>query len=58
MYQAYRNSANPMQFLGNVVNQNPILAQLAQGGNLQQTFYNMCQQRGVDPQAILNGIQR
>ena len=58
LYQAYRSSSNPAQFLNNIAQQNPIIAQIARNGNLQQTFYSMCQQRGINPQDIINGIQR
>ena len=58
MYQAYQAAANPNEFLQQMMQRNPILAQIANNGNLEQTFYQMCQQRGVNPQDILNGIQR
>lgn len=42
--------SNPqMQQVMNVVNQN--------GGNAKQAFYNLCQQRGVDPNSILSQLQ-
>lgn len=40
--------------------QNPMVNQVMQmcnGKNPEQVFMNMCQQRGLDPQAILNELQ-
>ena len=40
--------------------QNPMVNQVMQmcnGKNPEQVFMNMCQQRGFDPQAILNELQ-
>lgn len=55
MYRAYQTAKNPMAMLQQMTAQNPMLAQLQRsGGNMQQTFYSMCQQRGVDPQTILS----
>lgn len=38
--------------------QNPVLAQIAAGGDLKGKFYAMCKQRGVDPEDVLNDIRR
>lgn len=48
-------SGNPAQ----LVQQNPMLSQVMQmcNGNPQQFFMNMCRQRGIDPQLILNELQ-
>lgn len=43
---------NFMQVLQN----NPQLSQLMQVGNPQQMFYSMCQQRGVDANAVLKEL--
>lgn len=58
MYRAYRSAADPNEFLRQAVNNNPILAQIIGGGDLKDTFARMCAQRGVDPQSIIDGIQR
>ena len=57
MYKAYQTAQNPTAYLRNVIAQNPMLGQLA-GGDLRQAFYSMCQQRGIDPQTVLDSIQR
>lgn len=56
MYRAYQAAQNPALAMQQILNQNPMLNQIRQlnGGNLQQTFYAMCQSRGVDPQTILS----
>lgn len=41
---------------------NPQMSQVMQviqqnGGNAKQAFYNMCQQRGIDPNVILGQLQ-
>ena len=48
---------NPMA----LAQQNPMLGQvmqMCQGQNPEQLFYAMCQQRGVDPNAILNELRK
>lgn len=56
MYHAYQAAQNPALAMQQILNQNPMLNQIRQlnGGNLQQTFYAMCQSQGVDPQTILS----
>lgn len=55
------NSAkNPQQVLQQLAQKDPKIAQviqLVQGKNPQQVFYAMCQQRGVDPNTILNQLK-
>lgn len=59
-YQMLKNSNNPMFVFKQMAQSNPqlrpIVSMLNQGGNPQQIFYSMCQQRGIDPQAFLNQI--
>ena len=57
MYLAYQAAQNPALMLQQLSAQNPILSQLRQMGNPQQTFYSLCQQQGVDPQSILSQFQ-
>ena len=43
-----------------LIQQFPMLGQVMQmsrGQNMEQMFYQMCQQRGVDPNAILNELR-
>ena len=54
MYDAYRQSSNPNEFLKQMAMRNPMIAQIAGKGDLKSTFYDMCRQRGVDPNTILN----
>lgn len=49
-------NGNPMQ----VLQQNPMLNQIMQtyrGQDLKNVFYNLAQQKGVNPDAIINELQ-
>lgn len=52
---------NPMELIMNMAQTNPaykpILDALRSGVNPQQLFYQMCQQRGINPQDVLNQIK-
>lgn len=59
MYDECKAAADPDKYLQNLIQSNPVLANIANnGGDLQQTFYQLCKLRGVNPDDILNGIQR
>lgn len=54
---------NPQYALNQMLMSNPQLAQAvnfikSSGGNPQQAFYNLAQQKGVDPQMVLNELQK
>lgn len=61
MYRAYQAAQNPAMFLQQIAAQNPMLAQLQKmrggGANMQQTFYQLCRQKNVDPQSILSQFE-
>lgn len=51
---------NPQAILQQVAQQNPQLAQvmqMCQGKNPQEVFYQMCNQRGINPDEILNALK-
>lgn len=52
MYQA---AQNPQAVLQQMAQQNPMVGQIMQmsRGNLKDTFYQMCQQKGVNPDDVL-----
>ena len=55
-------SANPQFALQQIINQNPNLKNIlnlanSNGADLQQLFYAMAQQKGVDPQQVLRELQ-
>lgn len=58
LYRAYQAAQNPALMLQQLSAQNPALAQLRQmqagGQDMQGAFYALCQQQGVDPEAILS----
>lgn len=49
---------NPIQILEQMAQTNPqaqqVLNMLRMGQNPQELFYQMCRQRGIEPQAFLN----
>lgn len=54
LYKLYRTSSNPKQMIERLIQSNPMLASYVNSGaNLQQTFYAMCQERGINPEDIL-----
>lgn len=61
MYRAYKAASNPTAALQQMIGQNPMLSQISQmqksGTNMEQAFYAMCQQQGVDPQSILSQFE-
>lgn len=51
---------NPQMAMQQAIQQNPELAtvlQLCNGRNPEQVFYEMCKQKGVDPNTILNQLR-
>lgn len=62
IYKAVMQSNNPMQtfmsIAGNNPNMQPIIAALKNGGNPEQLFKSICQQRGINPQEFLNSITK
>ena len=62
MLQLVRSSNNPSAALQMMAQKNPQLKQVMDvvnqsGGDPQKAFYTLCQQRGVDPQQILNALK-
>jgi len=62
MMSMVQMSANPQIALQNIVNQNPNLQNIlnlanSNGANLQQVFYNMAKQKGVNPEDIINALR-
>ena len=55
MMGMYRAAQNPQAILQQMARQNPMVSQIMQmsQGNLKDTFYQMCQQKGVNPDDIL-----
>lgn len=59
MFNMVRNSGNPMGMLQNIAMQNPRFQQAMQyanmfNGDAKSAFYNAAQQKGIDPNSILN----
>ena len=61
LFRTVKTSNNPMQMMQSAAQQNPQLQQTLNyisqnGGNAKQLYYNMCQQKGVDPNIIINNM--
>ena len=62
MLQMIRASKNPSATLQMMAQNNPQIKQAMDvinqnGGDPQKAFYALCQQRGIDPQQILNNLR-
>lgn len=61
MMNMYRAAKNPQEALQQMAQQNPMINGLmqigSQNGGLQNTFYTMCKEQGVDPNVILNELK-
>lgn len=59
-YQIFSQSKNPFQAFQMMASRNPqlqpIMQMLQNGGNPQQIFNSICQQRGINPQEFLKQI--
>ena len=63
MMNQVKMAQNPQYAVNQMLMNNPQFAQVinlikASGGNPQQTFYSLAQQKGIDPQVILNELQK
>lgn len=61
-YDIFSHSKNPIDAFMKMAEKNlqlqPIAQMLKSGGNPQQIFITLCNQRGIDPQQFLNSITR
>ena len=61
MMNMYRTAKNPQAALQQMAQQNPMINGLmqigSQNGGLQNAFYTMCKEQGVDPNVILNELK-
>ena len=57
-----RNAGNPQAMLNQMMQNNPQMNQVMDfvnqhGGDAQKAFYSLCEQRGVNPDEILNMLK-
>ena len=57
-----KNAGNPQAMMNQLIQSNPQMGQVMQlinqsGGDPQKAFYAACQQKGVDPNEILNMLK-
>ena len=62
MFQSVKNAQNPNAMIQSLMQQNPQMKQVMDvvnqyGGNAKQAFYAMAQQKGVDPDTIINSLK-
>lgn len=61
MYQAFRNSNNPMALFEQLAYRNPklqpVLNQLKGGMNPNQLFNQICRQRGINPEELMKMLK-
>ena len=54
-FQKIKAMSNPMGYIQNIPGMSDVLSLVNQkGGNAKQLFYSLAQQKGVDPEQILN----
>lgn len=56
----FNAATNPSVLIQQMAQNNPAINQLlsnCQGKDMKQIFYSMCQQRGIDPNAVLKQLQ-
>ena len=58
IYQAFKNAKNPMALFQEMAMRNPqlqpVMNMLRQGMNPNQIFNQVCQQKGINPQDLIN----
>lgn len=62
MFHSVKNSQDPNSMIQSLMQNNPQMQQVMQvinqhGGNAKEAFYSMAQQKGVDPNTILNQLK-
>lgn len=59
MMNMLKATQNPQAALNMVAQQNPMIAQITKdsGGDYKSYFYKLCEQKGVNPDDILNQLQ-
>ena len=62
MMDMLRNAGNPQAMLSQMMQNNPQMRQVMSavqqyGGDARKAFYGLCEQRGVDPDEILNMLK-
>lgn len=54
MYKNYKIANNPNEYLQSLINNNPIISRIANEGNCKDIFFNLCKERGINPQDIID----
>lgn len=59
----YKKGGNPQNALMSIImsgnpQMQPIIQSMQQGMNPKDIFYNLCQERGIDPNTIINQLKK
>lgn len=57
MMNMLQTAQNPQAALQQLAQQNPMIANIMHSGDLKSTFYRMCEEKGVNPDDILNQLK-
>ena len=59
MWNTLKTISNPQQALNDMIQGNPQLQQIVQmsNGDPKQAFYSLAEQKGIDPEYILNMLK-
>lgn len=57
MMNMLQTAQNPQAALQQLAQQNPMIGNLMQSGDLKSMFYRMCEEKGVNPDDILNQLK-
>ena len=63
MMNSMRNATNPQAMFNQMVSQNPKMQEIMQyinenGGDAKQAYYKMAEQKGIDPNYIINELSK
>lgn len=58
LYKAYSTCKDPSSLMDQMAQKIPVIGQIKSGGNMKDRFYNMCKEKGVDPDSILSQLKR
>lgn len=58
LYKAYTTCKDPSSLMDQMAQKIPVIGQIKSGGNMKDRFYNMCKEKGVDPNSIISQLKR
>lgn len=58
LYKAYSTCKDPSSLMEQMTQKIPVVGQIRSGGNMKERFYNLCKEKGVDPDSIISQLKR